>query len=201
MRDVFKQWYLTGINGQICSPQKLLEFLKQETNGFKVITIGSSAGGYASALFGPKLKAEKSICFNAQFCLERLVKESSLTISPLLYSIYKKNNGGAVNILNDIDSDTPIYYIYSDKSKWDVEQHKYTKGVKNIKCIEFNSSKHGIPFLKVALSKFINLEVGQLDELTRKVQHPLLFTIKFVGIYKTISGFVSQVYKAYKKRH
>lgn len=94
VRDVFKQWYLTGINGQICSPQKLLEFLKQETNGFKVITIGSSAGGYASALFGPKLKAEKSICFNAQFCLERLVKESSLTISPLLYSIYKKIMGG-----------------------------------------------------------------------------------------------------------
>ena len=30
-------------------------------------------------------------------------------------------SGGAVNILNDIDSDTPIYYIYSDKSKWDVE--------------------------------------------------------------------------------
>lgn len=94
VRDVFKQWYLSGINGQINSQQKLLEFLKQETNGFKVITIGSSAGGYASALFGPKLKAEKSICFNGQFCLERLVNESSLTTSPLLYSIYKKNNGG-----------------------------------------------------------------------------------------------------------
>lgn len=201
MRDVFKQWYLTCINGQINSSQKLLEFLKQETNGFKVITIGSSAGGYASVLFGPKLKAEKSICFNGQFCLERLVNESSLTTSPLLFSILKKNNGGAVNILNDIDSDTPIYYIYSDKSKWDVEQHGYAKGVQNVKCIEFNSSKHGIPFLKVALSKFINLEVEQLNKLTRKVQHPLLFTIKFVGIYKTISGLVSQAYKAYKKRH
>ena len=109
--------------------------------------------------------------------------------------------GGAVNILNDIDSDTPIYYIYSDKSKWDVEQHEYTKGVRNVKCIEFNSSRHGIPFLKVALSKFINLEIDQLNELTRKVQYPLLFTIKFVGIYKTISGLVSQAYKAYKKRH
>lgn len=201
MRDIFKQWYLTGINGQINSPQKMLEFLKQETDGFKVITIGSSAGGYASALFGPKLKAEKSICFNGQFCLERLVNESSLTISPLLFSIFKKNNREAVNILNDINSDTPIYYIYSDRSSWDVEQHEYAKGVQNVKCIEFNSSKHGIPFLKVALPKFINLEVGQLDELTRKVQHPLLFTIKFVGIYKTISGFVSQAYKAYKKRH
>lgn len=73
--------------------------------------------------------------------------------------------------------------------------------MQNVKCIEFNSVKHGIPFLKVALPKFINLEVDQLDELTRKVQQPLLFTIKFVGIYKTISGFVSQVYKAYKKRH
>lgn len=201
VRDIFKQWYLTGINGQINSPQKMLEFLKNETDGFKVITIGSSAGGYASALFGPKLKSEKSICFNAQFCLERLVKESCPTTSPLLFSIFKSNNGGAVNILNDIDSDTPIYYIYSDRSSWDVEQHEYTKGVQNVKCIEFNSSKHGIPFLKVALPKFINLEVGQLDELTRKVQHPLLFTIKFVGIYKTISGFVSQAYKAYKKRH
>lgn len=109
--------------------------------------------------------------------------------------------GGAPNILNDIDSDTPIYYIYSNKSRWDVEQHEYTKGVRNVKCIEFNSSKHGIPFLKVALSIFINMEVDQLNELTRKVQQPLLFTIKFVGIYKTISGLVSQAYKAYKKRH
>lgn len=101
----------------------------------------------------------------------------------------------------DIDSDTPIFYIYSNKSSWDVEQHEYTKGVRNIKCIEFNSSKHGIPFLKVALFKFINLDVNQLNELTRKVQHPLLFTIKTVGIYNTIYGFVSQVYKAYRKRH
>lgn len=201
VRDIFKQWYLTGINGQINSPQKMLEFLKKETDGFKVITIGSSAGGYASALFGLKLKAEKSICFNGQFCLKRLVNESSLTISPLLFSIFKKNNREAVNILNDIDTDSPIYYIYSDRSRYDVQQHEYTKGVQNVKCIEFSSSKHGIPFLKVALPKFINLEVGQLDELTRKVQHPLLFTIKFVGIYKTISGFVSQAYKAYKKRH
>lgn len=61
-----------------------------------MITIGSSAGGYASALFGPELKAEKSICFNGQFCLERLVKESSLTTSPLLFSIVKMNNGEIV---------------------------------------------------------------------------------------------------------
>lgn len=94
VRDVFKQWYLTGINGEINSTDKLYEFLKKETAGYKVITLGSSAGGYASALFGPMLGAVQSICFNAQFCLQRLVDESTPTISPLLYSMYKCNSGG-----------------------------------------------------------------------------------------------------------
>ncbi|EXY32129.1 putative membrane protein [Bacteroides fragilis str. 3397 T10] len=33
------------------------------------------------------------------------------------------------------------------------------------------------------------------------VQHPILFTIKMVGIWKTILGIITQIYKAYQKRH
>ena len=94
VRDVFKQWYLTGVNGEIDSEEKLLDFLKRETAGYRVVTIGSSAGGYASALFGPKLGAEQAICFNAQFSLERLVRESTLECNPLLFSMLKNASGG-----------------------------------------------------------------------------------------------------------
>ena len=159
VRDVFKQWYLTGINGQINSQEKLLDFLKRETDGFNVITIGSSAGGYASALFGLKLKAEKVICFNAQFSLDKLVEDSTETNSPLLYSMLKgEKSVGRGNILKTNCSDTPVYYVYSDRSRWDVEQHEFTQGVNNVRCLEFRSAKHGIPFLKVALHKFINMD-------------------------------------------
>ena len=43
IRDIFKQWYLAGINQNINTPEKLIEFLKKETEGYKVVTIGSSA--------------------------------------------------------------------------------------------------------------------------------------------------------------
>ena len=33
VRDVFKQWYLSGINQSIDSPERLIEFLKNETDG------------------------------------------------------------------------------------------------------------------------------------------------------------------------
>jgi hypothetical protein len=45
IRDIQKQWYLGGINSFINTPQKLLSFLKEETIGFQVIVLGSSAGG------------------------------------------------------------------------------------------------------------------------------------------------------------
>lgn len=94
VRDVFKQWYLTGINGEVNSTERLLDFLRDETRGYKVITLGSSAGGYASALFGPLLGAEMAISFNGQFSLQRLVRESTETISPLLFSMLKQYEGG-----------------------------------------------------------------------------------------------------------
>lgn len=200
VRDVFKQWYLAGINGTVCSTDLLLDFLRRETAGYKVITLGSSAGGYASALFGPRLGAVQAICFNAQFSLQRLAEESTVTKNPLLYSMLKPIGGGT-NILIGVDSPTPIFYVYSDRSRWDMEQHAFTEGCANVRCIEFRSTKHGIPFLKVALPKFINLPPETMERLTRSIHHPLTFTINQVGVVRTVVGFVRQVYKAYRKRH
>lgn len=55
IRDIQKQWYLGGINSQIDTPEKLFDFLKDETAGYRVIALGSSAGGFAAIIYGQLL--------------------------------------------------------------------------------------------------------------------------------------------------
>ena len=200
VRDVFKQWYLTGINGDINSQDKLYEWLLSETSGYKTITIGSSAGGYAASLFGSRLKSEKVICFNAQFSLKNVASNSSLQNNPVVYSMIKEC-GFDADIVKFFDAKATIFYVLSNKSEIDLWQSQFVKNHPSVHAIEFTSRKHGIPFLKVALSGFINLDVKKLETLSKKKYSPIWFTISMVGLFKTMKGFVEQVVSAYKKRH
>ena len=58
VRDIYKQWYVTGINQNVNSVDRVYELLKVETRGMRVVTIGATAGGYMSVLMGSLLKAE-----------------------------------------------------------------------------------------------------------------------------------------------
>lgn len=200
VRDVFKQWYLSGVNADICSQQKLEDFLREQTAGYRVVTIGSSAGGYGAARFGQSLHAEKVICFNAQFSLQKYVDDSTEQRYPLLNSILRDSPNGGGNIL--IPNDTPpIFYIFSTRSAEDVEQSALAVGFPNVRCIRFNSRKHGIPFLKVALPDFINQTTAELTRMAESEHNPIFFTIRSVGLRRTVTGFVSQLYGLYRKRH
>lgn len=91
LRDIFKQWYLEGINAELDSPEKIFEWLKRETEGYEVVTVGSSAGGYSAVLYGSLLKAQKVIAFNAQFSLKAIADESGEKCNPLVYK-YKNTD-------------------------------------------------------------------------------------------------------------
>lgn len=45
IRDVYKQWYATGINAEINSIDKLIDWLKDEVKGYKCLIISGSSGG------------------------------------------------------------------------------------------------------------------------------------------------------------
>ena len=85
VRDVFKQWYLTGINAKINTPEKLTEFLRKETKGYNIVTIGSSAGGYAAILHGSLLNAKYVLAFNSQFEIKSLLKTTTEKVNPVLF--------------------------------------------------------------------------------------------------------------------
>lgn len=201
VRDVFKQWYLTGINAKINTPEKLTDFLRKEAESYSnIVTVGSSAGGYAAILHGSLLNAKYVLAFNPQFEIKSLLNVTSERINPIVFrnqelrSIY-------YDIIPYINNNTDIFYFYSNASKWDIEQNCYINGCKNnIYKLSFNTSHHGIPFLKIALPDVLNMSIRELKILSNTKHSPLLFTIKRVGLYKTILGFLKQLYLKYRKR-
>ena len=200
IRDVFKQWYLAGINTNINYPEKLAAFLKQETQGYTdVITLGSSAGGYAAILYGSLINAQTVFAFNPQFEIGSLLEQSSETINPLIFRL-RNERDKYYDIVPFINEKTEIYYFYSKHSPWDKEQHKYIKPQHNLYQIPFSSNHHGIPFLKAALPVVLNSNGKELKKWANKLHNPIAFTIKRIGLCKTIKGFISQLYQAYKKR-
>lgn len=204
LRDIFKQWYLEGINAELDSPEKIFEWLKRETEGYEVVTVGSSAGGYSAVLYGSLLKAQKVIAFNAQFSLKAIADESGEKCNPLVYK-YKNTDRSKYFELKDKISDSVNYfYFLSVGCEKDMLQATklFTPPIppKSFNCLRFKTAHHGIPFLKVALVKVLNMEEKDLKDFTKKKNHPIWFTIRMVGLRKTITGFVLQAYKAYRKR-
>ncbi len=200
IRDVFKQWYLKGINHVISTPEKLIDFLRNETKEFRVITVGSSAGGYAAILYGSILKAEKIMAFNPQFELKSLLKRSNEAINPLIFRLKDSERVRYYDILPFIANEENIYYFYSNQSQWDREQYIHSRHIQGMNRISFNTAHHGIPFLKVALPVVVNTDVKKLKGYANKLQSPLLFTIRLVGIRKATLGLLSQIYNVYRKR-
>lgn len=201
VRDIFKQWYLTGINVNINSPEKLLEFLKKETERMKIITIGSSAGGYAAILYGIQLDAKRILAFNAQFELESTLLHINERIYPLVYRLQTTARRKYYDLKQVVNIDNSnIYYFHSVLSSWDIKEKRHIDDCSNIHILKFKTKHHGIPFLKVALNKVLNMDNVQLNKYAEGINHPIYFTVKMVGVIKTATGIVRQVYKAYKKR-
>ena len=200
VRDVFKQWYLSGINQSIDSPERLIEFLKNETDGYRTIMSGSSAGGYAAILYGSILKVERVFAFNPQVELTSLLTKSNEKTNPLIFRLKDGPYRKYFDIVPFIMPMMNIYYFFSNQSRWDIEQRSYLGDTKGIHLLPFRSTHHGIPFLKVALPVILNMEDIQLKKFENKIQHPLIFTMRLVGLRKTIIGFFSQVYATCRKR-
>lgn len=201
VRDVYKQWYLKGVNAEIDSIEKLYEFLKAETEGYQIITVGSSAGGYAAVLFGYLLNATKVLAFNPQFEIQSLTKRSDESINPLIHRLMNTEVAKYFDLLSAIDfSATNIFYFCSIKSPWDIQQYNHIESNGSIHRLCFDTSHHGIPFLKVALPKVLNMSDNQLMQFEYCANSPLYFTIRQVGVIATIKGLVSQMISKYKRR-
>ena len=191
-RDIKKQWYLTGVNKILNSPQKIADFIQEEAKGYKLIFVGSSAGGFISVIIGQMLNALRIYTFNGQFEIKSLLYKKDANINdPILYrNRYSKDLVPFYDAANFIQNPRSIYYFHSCNNKWDSEQRLHVRSF-SLNVISFKTSNHGLPFLKTNLNAVLSLSKDDLDRLVGSKLHPLTFSIKMVGLINTIKGLTA----------
>jgi len=203
IRDIRKQWYLGGINANLDNPVKLLDFLKNETAGYRVITIGSSAGGYGALLFGSLLKCERIYAFNAQLNLNLTMKNSNAVTDPILFE--KANDDtwkDYFDLSNFISPTTDNYYFQSCRSQMDIEQYQgiNVDAQKNLKIIRLKTSNHGFPFLRINLPNVLAFTPNELGKYVNKTFHPVSFSVRLIGIVPTVTFVLKALKDRYQKK-
>ena len=202
MRDIYKSWYVTGINRYMDSIDKVIVFLKKETEGLKVITVGSSAGGYMAALAASLLDAEHCLCCSAQF---DLTVEEALGRNPLLKAYLQDDRNKYYKIADIIKkSNTVIYYIMPAHVSIDCKQLNTICTVNNVKILKMASHHHGVPILKGTLPILLRMDVDALNTLFEankdKITGKIALSIKLCGIWKTCKFLKEEAMKQVYKR-
>ena len=140
-RDIHQCHYDFGINSTLNTKDKVTEFLKNTTEGYEIVTAGSSAGGYMAVLAGIKLNAKRIYTFSGQFV-------ENLKDYPSLLELVSKNNN--------------IYYFYPTELDIDAEQYEFIKDFKNITVFPFDGDNHGVPFSGICLPKILIMNRNEL---------------------------------------
>jgi hypothetical protein len=172
IRDVYKQWYVEGINNEINSIDKLKVFLDKEIEGFNTTFIGSSAGGYASVLFGNLCGADLIISMSGQFDLTKEIKRAEAN------EILHKSNDSRYLRIDSLNNENVVYFTPCF-SAIDMPQSKLAQQNTNIVIINIKSSSHGVPFAPFALKKILALDKHELYTLSARKHNMLLFSLKY----------------------
>lgn len=164
IRDITKEFYVRGINAEVNSIEKLIEFLKDATDGLRVVLIGSSGGGYIASLLGCVLHAKVVYCFSGFFNLNVLDEETWPLIKTEPYvSAYKNKWYDLSELIRE--SGVDILYFYPGKLRGDIEQASYVQDIKNVHKYCFRSSVHGVPFSdQSALDMLLNSDSEYIME-------------------------------------
>jgi hypothetical protein len=86
---------------------------------------------------------------------------------------------------NFILNPSTIYYFQSIKSEWDSNQYLHVEDLA-INRISFNTAHHGVPFLNANLPYVINCSSSALTQMKKKINNPLIFSIRVIGVIQTI---------------
>lgn len=187
VRDIYKQWYVTGINSEINSIEKLIPFLREKTKGYEVITAGNSAGGYMASLFGALLSAKLVLNFSGQYVID------PNDLSDGYYYLKKYAHDKFYSRFFDIrpflkaNPAVPIMYFFPAKSNQDLEQHALIRDIKNIFAFSFDASVHGSSMHGRDMPCVIASEPDILQNLymlfRNKIIDPTLFSLNLYWFY------------------
>lgn len=148
VRDIHKIWYSYGINSRENTIDKTLDLLKTLTKGYRVVTIGSSAGGYMAVLAAIKLEACYCLNFSGQY-----------KISDAFSNPYKDISG----MLDYYTGE--IFYFVPAYCKNDIEQYQLVENKKCVKRFLFNDDRHASTMLTGNMPYIVGNSADKLQRL------------------------------------
>lgn len=205
LRDIFKTHYVLGINSRISSMYDLIEFIKKESQGYRLITVGNSAGGYAAAVVGTALQADMVFDFSGQ---NEILDYTNDPTSPIMH--LQSTSAARFYDLREMWSTQEIpyvFYFYSannegDKRSWEQIEQFLTSD--RLFPFAFNTNTHEETMFNFNLPTVLNMERGELIELSRRFTGSkisrLEFALSTMGIVETCRAIVRKVLKKLKRR-
>ncbi|MBQ8635693.1 hypothetical protein IJ425_06040 [bacterium] len=183
VRDIYKQWYLNGINSELDTQEKVIEELKKITKGYKVTTCGNSAGGYMATLVGISINAENIFSFSGQFDLNSQKYKDSI-IEENLNALKNKYYSLTENIKT---AKSNIFFFYPGLCEQDINQHNIIKGF-NIFSFSFDTETHGQSCESSCYCYLLTCEADYLKKLFLKYKNQNIDKKEFSKtIYKKFS--------------
>lgn len=190
VRDVFKDWYSMGISKEVNTLDRTLLLLRKLTEGYQIVTVGSSAGGYMAVLAAVRLQALWCINFSGQYKVATNVREEYQDLSMLLRDYHGR-----------------IFYYVPFYSAQDRMQYELVKEITCIKAVRFEGRKHAdtmlvgnMPYiigrnseeLLLLYEHYKEREVGKISFLFHTVPiHKILPVMN-----KEIKGFIKRRIRA-----
>lgn len=196
LRDIRLSFYVEGINKRCNSIDKLIELLKILADGYDVITIGSSAGGYMSALIGGVLNSKISFVFSGQF---DLFSDFSFETKELLVKHQKDSEYSKWYDISSFYKSNMVYFCpvnsYCDKAQLNKLYNQVESNnsiLEKVIIFPLKSSKHGVIINTYCLDKFFEMSFPEIYQFRQKfssgIISPLILSIRLIGYYKTFLG-------------
>jgi hypothetical protein len=194
IRDINKCWYYKGISSQYDCIEKTSELLRELTQDYagRVITVGSSAGGYAAVLFGVMLDALRVFAFSAQFNIDTQLEQ-------LDWINYIKNYRYSDIIPLVKNSTVPIYYFFPCLADWDSKQSQLIKNIDNVYAFPIKSKLHGKAVYANNMPTILAMNDNELNVLKVKFENkptsPFVISVYLLGFMRSMTFFLINIIK------
>lgn len=177
VRDVHKAWYTTGINADISTMNRLILFLNKITEGYEVITVGNSAGGYAAAIVGAKLKAKMVFSFSGQFSIYNYFN----VVEEYYYLNQNKKDkeiSKYYDICDCIKNTVPIIYFYPEYSEQDKIQSVFVKDMQNVMAFSIDDCAHDRTLSNKDIAKLLIMNLSDINNLYQRCKNKVIVADK-----------------------
>jgi len=164
VRDIYKMWYVTGCDAKHSDMDSMLEYLRELSRGYRVVTIGSSAGGFMAMLAAVELGAICCFDFSGQMSQKHVMQD-----------FYKWKLGNDIedspyyDLVKLLDkSDCKFYYFYPEYNEKDKAIYMEISDKDNVYGFSFGQKNHAATMMTSNIRYIVHRDMEYMDKLYKR---------------------------------